>query len=150
MSASRGTGRSFEVTLRGYVTLQEVCAQVAEIWRRARQEPGLLFALDCSAVVDFSTLALTALGRLRNHLREFGCDLVLVRCSATVLERKDDALLTSLLTHQLPVAEGVSPASVTPVNRLAGKTVRQDSGHDPQVPHHLSSLVKTYQRFWLN
>jgi anti-anti-sigma regulatory factor len=150
MSAPRGTGRSVEVKLKGYVTLQEVCAQVAEIWRRARQEPGLLFALNCSAVVDFSTLALTALGRLRSHLREFGCDLDLVRCSESVLERKDDALLTSLLTYQLPPTEEASPAAAPSVNRLASRTTRQDSSHDPQVPHYLSSLVKTYQRFWLN
>src|SRR5690348_6775404 len=102
MSAPMGAGRWVEIRLLGYVTLQDVCSNVGEIWRRARQQPGLLFALDCSAVLDFSTLALTALGRLRKHLREFGCDLVVVNCSASVLGRKDDTLLRPLLTPAVP------------------------------------------------
>src|SRR6516225_6977586 len=97
MSAPMGADRSVEIRLHGYVTLQDVCSHVGEIWRRARQEQKILFALDCSAVLDFSTLALTALGRLRKHLREFGCDLVLVRPSPSVLERHDDPLLAPLL-----------------------------------------------------
>jgi anti-anti-sigma regulatory factor len=83
-----GAGRSVEIRLLGYVTLQDVCSHVGEIWRRARQQHGLLFALDCSAVLDFSTLALTALSRLRKHLREFGCELVLVKCSPRETRRR--------------------------------------------------------------
>src|SRR5205085_4071925 len=97
MSVPMGAGGSVEIRLSGYVTLQDVCSHVGEIWRRARQQQGLLFALDCSAVLDFSTLALTALGRLRKHLREFGCDLHLVKCSESVLERGDEPLLAPLL-----------------------------------------------------
>jgi hypothetical protein len=145
-----GAGRSVEIRLLGYVTLQDVCSNVGEIWRRARQQQGLLFALDCSAVLDFSTLALTALSRLRKHLREFSCDLALVKCSATVLERKDDPLLTPLLTPQVP--EAAPPADSPPkTNRLAKKPPRPSKAHAaPQEPHYVRRLVKGYQRYWLN
>src|SRR5262252_1339402 len=102
MSTPMGANRPVQIRLYGYVTLQDVCSHVGEIWRQARQHQRLLFAMDCSAVLDFSTLALTALGRLRKHLREFGCELTLVKCSPSVLERQDDPLLTPLLTAQLP------------------------------------------------
>src|SRR5437660_1648334 len=120
MSAPMGAGRPVEIRLLGYVTLQDVCSHVGEIWRRARQQQGLLFALDCSAVLDFSTLALTALSRLRKHLREFGCELALARCSTSVLERKDDPLVAPLLTAQLPEVAPPQPQT----NRLAKKQSR--------------------------
>src|SRR5215471_6365121 len=85
MSTPKGANRSVEIRLYGYVTLQDVCSHVGEIWRQARQQQKLLFALDCTAVLDFSTLALTALGRLRKHLREFGCELALIKCGPSVL-----------------------------------------------------------------
>jgi hypothetical protein len=147
-----GAGRSVEIRLLGYVTLQDVCSNVGEIWRRARQQHGLLFALDCSAVLDFSTLALTALSRLRKHLREFSCDLALVKCSASVLERKDDPLLAPLLTPQLPEAAPLADTQPLPkTNRLAKKQPRPAKTQaDPQGPHYLQRLVKGYQRYWLN
>jgi hypothetical protein len=146
-----GAGRSVEIPMQGYVTLQDVCSHVGEIWRRARQQQGLLFVLDCSAVLDFSALALTALGRLRKHLREFGCDLGLVKPSPSVLERQDDPLLAPLLA---PAAPEPPPAADTPTprkNRLVKKSLRADKGHAaPQAPHHIRQLVKGYQRYWLN
>jgi hypothetical protein len=144
-----GAGRSVEIRLSGYVTLQDVCSHVGEIWRRARQQQGLVFALDSSAVLDFSTLALTALGRLRKHLREFGCDLTLVKCSPSVLEREDDTLLTPLLTPQAPQADPTPPSK----NRLPRKQPRPDKNHvshAPSAPHHVRHLVRGYQRYWLN
>src|SRR5262245_19511767 len=121
MSAPMGAGRSVEIPLQGYVTLQDVCSHVGEIWRRARQQQGLLFALDCSAVLDFSSLALTALGRLRKHLREFGCDLGLVRSSPSVLERQDDPMLAELL-----IAAPPEPAPPPRKNRLVKQAPRAD------------------------
>src|SRR5689334_3883597 len=120
MSAPMGAGPSVEIRLLGYVTLQDVCAHVGEIWRRARQQPGVLFALDCAGVLDFSTLALTALGRLRKHLREFGCDLVLVKGSPAVMERQDDPLVAPLLTTQAP---DVVPVGPLPKSRRLAKVV---------------------------
>ncbi len=151
MSAPMGAGRSVEIPLQGYVTLQDVCSHVGEIWRRARQQQGLLFSLNCAAVLDFSTLALTALGRLRKHLREFGCDLILVRCSPSVLERPDDSLLAPLLTPQaLPAVAPAEPEPAPAQNRLPRKGPRADQGHAAQVPHHVRHIVKGYQRYWLN
>src|SRR5439155_27182429 len=121
MSTPMGAGRSVEIPLHGYVTLQDVCSHVGEIWRQARQQQRLLFALDCSAVLDFSTLALTALARLRKHLREFGCELTLVKCSPSVLERQDDSLLTPLLTAQLPEAAALPEAQAPPVKHRLPK-----------------------------
>jgi hypothetical protein len=138
-----------EIRLSGYVTLQDVCSHVGEIWRRARQEPGLLFALNCSAVLDFSTLALTALARLRKHLREFTCDLVLVKCSPSVLERQDEPLLADLLIISTPVEAATQPLSRK--NRLSKKKQpRADKGHAAQTPHHIQQLVPVFQRYWLN
>jgi hypothetical protein len=159
MSAPQGAGRSVEIRLVGYVTLQDVCAHVGDIWRAARQQQGVLFAIDCAAVIDFSTLALTALGRLRKHLREFGCELVLVRCSPSVLERKDDPLLAPLLTAQVPVpveAEAVEVLSTAQArNRLRKpekptKLLRKDDKHSDQAPYHVRLLVRDFQRYWLN
>jgi hypothetical protein len=133
------------IPLHGYVTLQDVCSHVGEIWRRARQQQGLLFALDCSAVLDFSSLALTALGRLRKHLREFGCDLSLVKSSPSVLERQDDPLLAPLL-----IVEAPEPPAPPRKNRLAKKPPRADKGHAPQAPHHVRHFASEYQRYWLN
>jgi hypothetical protein len=151
MSAPHGAGRSVEIRLLGYVTLQDVCSHVGEIWRKARQRPGLLFTLNCSAVIDLSTLALTALTRLRKHLREFGCDLALVKCSPSVLHRAEEPLVAPLLTHQMPEAEADEgdslPESAT--NRLP-PSVRQDSGPSAQPPHHVRILVRQVQRYWLN
>lgn len=148
MSTPMGANRPVEIRLHGYVTLQDVCSHVGEIWRQARQQQGLLFALDCSAVLDFSTLALTALGRLRKHLREFGCELALCRCSPSVLERADDPLLTPLLTAQQPEP---AAAPVPPIkNRLPKRQPRKDPIHHPQSPHYVQRLVKVYQRYWLN
>jgi hypothetical protein len=149
MSAPMGADRSVEIALHGYVTLQDVCSHVGEIWRRARQQPGLLFALDCSAVLDFSSLALTALGRLRKHLREFGCELALIKSSPSVLERRDDPLLAPLLTagSPAPAPEAEAPPRK---NRLAKKAPRADKAHGQQAPHHVRRLVKGYQRYWLN
>jgi hypothetical protein len=146
-----GANGLVEIRLYGYVTLQDVCSHVGEIWRQARQQQRLLFALDCSAVLDFSTLALTALGRLRKHLREFGCELTLVKCSPSVLERQDDPLLTPLLTAQLPEAAALPEAQAPAVkNRLPKKQPRKDPGHAPLSPHYVQRLVKMYQRYWLN
>lgn len=155
MSAPMGAGRSVEVRLLGYVTLKDVCSCVGEIWRRARQQQGLLFALDCSAVLDFSTLALTALGRLRKHLRDFGCDLALVKCSPSVLERKDEPLVAPLLTAQVPEADtpADTPSPRPTTNRLAKprpSPVKSQAPHDAQGPHYVRRLVKGYQRYWLN
>jgi hypothetical protein len=150
MSVPMGAGRSMEIRLYGYVTLQDVCSHVGEIWRRARQQPGMIFALDCSSVLDLSTLALTALARLRKHLREFGCELVLVSCSESVQERKDDPLVAPLLTAQVP--DHVAPPLPTK-NRLPKSQPLSAKTHipsDPQGPHHLRNLVKKYQRYWLN
>jgi hypothetical protein len=155
MSAPMGAGRSVEIALCGYVTLQDVCSHVGEIWRRARQQQGLVFALDCSSVLDFSTLALTALGRLRKHLREFGCELTLVKCSPSVMERADEPLLATLLTMQMPPEAPVAPAE-PPLKKnrlLMKKQPRRDKRHGSpgvQVPHHVQRLVKAYQRYWLN
>jgi hypothetical protein len=147
-----GADRSVEIRLYGYVTLQDVCSHVGEIWRRARQQPGVLFALDCSSVLDFSTLALTALTRLRKHLRESACELVLVSCSESVEERKGDPLVAPLLTAQLPPP--VPPSAAPPrKNRLAKKPPQPAKTHipnDPQGPHYVRRLVKIYQRYWLN
>jgi hypothetical protein len=146
-----GADRSVEIRLHGYVTLQDVCSHVGEIWRRARQDQRVLFALDCSAVVDFSTLALTALGRLRKHLREVGCDLALVRSSPSVLERQDDPLLAPLLS--VPAPEPAAPAepALPRKNRLPKKPPpRADKGHAAHTPHHVQRLVKGFQRYWLN
>jgi hypothetical protein len=145
-------GRSVEIRLVGYVTLQDVCSHVGEIWRRARQQQGLLFALDCSVVIDFSTLALTALARLRKHLREFGCDLALVRCSSSVLERQDDPLVTPLLTPQVPEVAAAG-APLPRRNRLPKKPPRPQkshAAHAAQPPHYVRRLVNGYQRYWLN
>lgn len=161
MSIPKGTGRSVEIRLAGYVTLQDVCAHVGDIWRAARQQQGVIFALDCAAVIDFSTLALTALGRLRKHLREFGCELVLVRCSPSVMERKDDPLLNPLMTAQLPAVSDAASEISGPekaVNRLrrpkdakpAPRPVRQDDAHPANTPHHIQMLVRDFQRYWLN
>jgi hypothetical protein len=150
MSAPKGTGRSVEIRLSGYVTLQEVCAQVAEIWRQARQEQGLLFTLNCSGVVDFSTLALTALARLQKHLREFGCDLLLVQCSALLLERKQDPLLAPLLSLHGSTAPPTPPTSVPGANRLRQRDVQTHLPHEQEPPHYFHQLVRSYQRFWLN
>ncbi len=161
MSAPKGAGRSVEIRLAGYVTLQDVCAHVGDIWRAARQQQGVLFGIDCAAVIDFSTLALTALGRLRKHLREFGCDLLLVRCSPTVLERKDEPLVAPLLTAQLSApAEADTPeveVSVKAVNRLRQRrkdktppAVRKDPAHAEGTPPHLQYILRDFQRFWLN
>jgi hypothetical protein len=126
------------------------------VWRRARQQPGLLFTLNCSAVIDFSALALTALGRLRKHLREFGCELALVKCSPSVLERRDDPLLSALLTAQPPEPE-TAPSSVEAPAQPAGRVnrltaaARADGPHaGPQMPHYLRGLVRDSQRYWLN
>jgi hypothetical protein len=143
-----GAGRSVKIRLLGYVTLQDVCSNVGEIWRRARQQQGLLFALDCSAVLDFSTLALTALTRLRKHLREFGCDLVLVNCSESLRERKDDALLTPLLTPLVPAAAPQPPPKKSRLAKKQPGSASTPSG--PRAPHYVQRLVKTYQRYWLN
>jgi len=150
-----GAGRSVEVRLHGYVTLQDVCSHVGEIWRRARQQQGLLFALDCSAVLDFSTLALTALSRLRKHLREFGCDLTVVKCSPSVLERQDDPLLAPLLAAPAPrePAPATDTQPLPKKNRLSKKPSRTDKSHAAHAlpaPHYLRRLVKGYQRYWLN
>jgi anti-anti-sigma regulatory factor len=154
MSAEMGAGNSVEIPLQGYITLQDVCSHVGEIWRRARQQQGLIFSLDCSAVLDFSTLALTALGRLRKHLREFGCELTLVKCSPSVLEREDEPLLATLLTMQPPQpALLAETAPLTKKNRLPKKQPGPDKTHGThatQAPHHVRRLVKTYQRYWLN
>ena len=169
MSASRGAGRSVEVRLAGYVTLQDVCAHVGDIWRTARQHQGVVFAVDCAAVIDFSTLALTALGRLRKHLREFGCELVLVRCSPSVLERKDEPVLADLMTAQplpepvAPPAEAAPAEAVKPAakvfNRVwprpttqatAAPRPRKDEAHDGPMPHHVRLLTQDFQRYWLN
>ena len=161
MSAPMGAGRSVDIALQGYVTLQDVCSHVGEIWRRARQQQGLLFALDSSAVLDFSALSLTALARLRKHLREFNCDLALVRCSPSVLERRDDPLLAPLLCVSPP--EEYRPADGAPLhdhNRLAcpnaGPMNHPASSSLPAphsdlaAPHHVQWLVRSYQRYWLN
>jgi hypothetical protein len=146
-----GADRSVEIRLHGYVTLQDVCSHVGEIWRQARQQRRLLFALDCSAVLDFSTLALTALGRLRKHLREFGCELTVVKCSPSVLERQDDPLLAPLLTAELPEAAALPAPQAPPgKNRLPKKQPRKDAAHAPQAPHYVRRLVRAYQRYWLN
>jgi hypothetical protein len=138
-----------EIRMYGYVTLQDVCSHVGEIWRQARQQPGMLFALDCSAVLDFSTLALTALGRLRKHLREFGCELTLIKSSPSVLERQDDPLLAPLLTCQLP--QPAAPAGEPPPsNRLARNQRRRDGRHIDHEPPHVQAFARTYQRYWLN
>jgi len=140
-----------EIALQGYVTLQDVCSHVGEIWRRARQQQGLLFALDCSGVLDFSNLALTALGRLRKHLREFSCDLALIKCSPSVLERRDDALLAPLLNAQPTEAADTQP--LPQQNRLTPTGPRQQNkagDHGLQGPHHVQIFVKGYQRYWLN
>jgi anti-anti-sigma regulatory factor len=152
MSAPMGANGSVEIPLQGYVTLQDVCSHVGEIWKRARNERGLLFALDCSAVLDFSTLALTALGRLRKHLREFGCDLALVRPSPSVLERQDDSLLAPLLTAGAPAPAPLADTQPLPrKNRLPKKPPRDDKAPPThQAPHHVRQLVKWYQRYWLN
>ena len=152
MSAPMGADRSVEIPLQGYVTLQDVCSHVGEIWKRARHEKGLLFALDCSAVLDFSTLALTALGRLRKHLCEFGCDLALVKSSPSVLERQDDPLLAPLLTVGVPAPAPLADTQPLPrKNRLPKKQPRADKGHAAkQVPHYIQRMVKGYQRYWLN
>ncbi len=147
MSGPMGADRSVEIRLHGYVTLQDVCSHVGEIWRRARQEPGLLFALDCSAVLDFSSLALTALARLRKHLCEFGCDLAVVKSSPSVLERQDDPLLAPLLTATVPPADNqLLPRK----NRLPKKQPRSDKSHALPAPRYIQRLVKGYQRYWLN
>ncbi len=151
MSSPMGADRSVEIPLHGYVTLQDVCSHVGEIWKRARQEVGLLFALDCSAVLDFSALALTALGRLRKHLREFGCDLALVKSSPSVLERQDDPLLAPLLVTAPPPA--AAPSLPRETRRARKKAPRADKSHaaqTPQAPHYVRRLVKGYQRYWLN
>ncbi len=150
MSAPMGAKRSMEIRLFGYVTLQDVCSHVGEIWRHARQQPGMLFAMDCSAVLDFSTLALTALGRLRKHLREFGCELTLVKSSPSVLERQDDPLLAPLLTCEMPRTAEATEQPLPPGNRLTGPQRRRDGGHGNQEPHHVQALVRGYQRYWLN
>jgi hypothetical protein len=157
MSAPQGAGRSVEIRFIGYVTLQDVCAHVGEIWRRARQQQGLLFALNCAAVIDLSALALTALGRLRRHLREFGCDLALVKCSPSVLQRAGEPMVGPLLTHQMAEAEAVEEDAEEPTdgvpegptNRLAS-SLRQDAGQPPPAPKHVSLLVRDYQCYWLN
>ena len=132
MSAPMGADRSVEIPLHGYVTLQDVCSHVGEIWRRARQQQGLLFALDCSAVLDFSTLALTALGRLRKHLREFGCELALVKSSPSVLERQDDPLVAPLLTAAVPDPASLADTQPLPrKNRLSKKTASRRQGPRP-------------------
>jgi hypothetical protein len=154
MSAPMGADRSVEIRLQGYVTLQDVCTHVGEIWRRARQQPGVLFALECSAVLDFSTLALTALGRLRKHLREFSCDLALVKPSPTVLERQDEPLMAALLTVTVPEPAPIAEPQPPPrKNRLPKKQPRADKSHSApaqQAPHHIQRMVKVYQRYWLN
>jgi hypothetical protein len=140
-----------EIRLYGYVTLQDVCSHVGEIWRRARQQRGMLFAMNCSAVLDFSTLALTALGRLRKHLREFGCELTLVKSSPSVLERQDDPLVAPLLVCQMPEPPAVAEESQPPSNRLTSTKRRRDNADSStQEPHHVQVLVKAYQRYWLN
>jgi anti-anti-sigma regulatory factor len=150
MSAPMGADRSIVIPLQGYVTLQDVCSHVGGIWKRARYEPGLLFALDCSAVLDFSSLALTALGRLRKHLREYGCDLALVKSSPSVLERQDDPLLAPLLTASSP-ATLADTQPLTCKNRLPRAQPRADKDQSArQAPHHVRRLVKKYQRYWLN
>jgi hypothetical protein len=151
-----GAGRSVVIRLSGYVTLQDVCSHVGEIWRRARQQQGTLFALDCSGVLDFSTLALTALGRLRKHLREFGCDLTLVKCSPSVQEREDEPLLAPLLTLEpLPPAAAPDETQLPRKSRLPKKQPGADKRHGAhgphvQAPHYVQRLVKQYQRYWLN
>jgi hypothetical protein len=146
-----GAGPSVEIRISGYVTLQDVCSHVGEIWRRARQQKGLLFVLECAGVLDFSTLALTALGRLRKHLREFGCDLTLVKCSPSVLERRDDPLLAPLL-----IVEPLPQAQTQPLprkNRLRKRQPPAEKVHGPhgsQTPHYVQRFVKFYQRYWLN
>ena len=104
MSASRKARHAIAIRLRGYVTLQDVCAHVGDVWRKARAEKGLLFALDCAQVDDFSHLALTALGRLQRHLREFSCDLFLVNCSLAVLGQGDAPLMARLVTPADPTS----------------------------------------------
>jgi hypothetical protein len=148
-----GAGGSVEIRLYGYVTLQDVCSNVGEIWKRARQQQGLVFALDCSAVLDFSTLALTALGHLRKHLREFGCDLTVVKSSSSVLERQDDPLLAPLLAGPDPEPAPDETQPLPRKNRLPKKLPRPSKGHTTvalPAPHYLRQLVKGYQRFWLN
>ena len=150
MSTPKGANRSVEIRLYGYVTLQDVCSHVGEIWRQARQQQRLLFALDCTAVLDFSTLALTALTRLRKHLREFGCELALIKCGPSVLERQDDPLLAPLLTAQLPEPAAQPELPPAPKNRLLKQQPRKDQAHSPAAPHYVQRLVKGYQRYWLN
>ena len=153
MSAPMGAGRSVEIALQGYVTLQDVCSHVGEIWRRARQQQGLLFAFDCSGVHDFSTLALTALGRLRKHLRDFSCDLAVVKCSASILERRDEPLLAALLAAQPPETAEPDKPPLAGHNRLTpppSDAAEQAGDPGTQAPHHVRWLVKDYQRYWLN
>jgi hypothetical protein len=155
MSAPQRAGRSVDIRLVGYVTLQDVCSHVGEIWKQARQQKGILFALDCSTVLDFSSLALTALGRLRRHLREFGCDLILAKCSSAVLDRKDDPAVAALLVAEL---SGESQPAVTDdaqthpaptMNRLSAE-LRSDSAHSVNTPHYIQRLGGRFQRYWLN
>jgi hypothetical protein len=154
MSAPQRAGRSVEIRLLGYVTLQDVCSHVGEIWKQARQQKGILFALDCSTVLDFSSLALTALGRLRRHLREFGCDLVLAKCSSAVLDRKEEPAVAALLVAELPgasspaVAENQAHTAPT-TNRLSA-ALRSDSAHTEKMPHYIQRLGGRFQRYWLN
>jgi hypothetical protein len=153
MSAPQRAGRSVEIRLLGYVTLQDVCSHVGEIWKQARQQKGILFSLDCSTVLDFSSLALTALGRLRRHLREFGCDLVLTRCSSAVLDRKEEpavaALLVADLSGEATSAVANAQPSVPTTNRLSA-VLRSDNAHDEKIPHYIQRLGGRFQRFWLN
>jgi hypothetical protein len=154
MSAPQRAGRSVEIRLLGYVTLQDVCSHVGEIWKQARQQTGILFALDCSTVLDFSSLALTALGRLRRHLREFGCDLVLTRCSSAVLDRKEEPAVAALLIAELSGASapGVSdpqPPVPATTNRLSAAQ-HSDSAQAEQTPHYIQRLGGRFQRYWLN
>jgi hypothetical protein len=154
MSAPQRAGRSVEIRLIGYVTLQDVCSHVGEIWKQARQQTGILFALDCSAVLDFSSLALTALGRLRRHLREFGCDLVLARCSSAVLDRREEPAVAALLIADLPGTSVPATAETQPnapatTNRLTA-ALRSDSAHSDNAPHYIQRLGGRFQRYWLN
>ncbi len=154
MSAPQRAGRSVDIRLLGYVTLQDVCSHVGAIWKQARQQPGTLFALECSGVLDFSSLALTALGRLRRHLREFGCDLVLSRCSAAVLDRKDEPAVAALLIAELsgvpaPAVADTQPHVPPTTNRLAA-AMRSDSAHSDKAPHYIQRLGGRFQRYWLN
>jgi hypothetical protein len=160
MSVPRRAAHIIAIPLTGYVTLQDVCVHVGDIWRQARDNRRVLFALRCATVIDFSNLALTALGRLRKHLREHGSDLVLVDCSSTVLSRKDDTLLAPLLKSELKEAleKEEDPATTRPFVRVPrkgrakrrGKTVRREGLHGLQGPDHVQMLVKQYQRYWLN